>query len=284
MLTSSSKELLISLLSKLSRQADESVPATRIPLYLNDVLVGHIKSKEAVQLDRQFRFVEVDKQRNSCRILADNVQQASFRIGAISHLYKQEGLVSAWRDEILPIVSVKDFGRTTVLGTIERAMARPFALSTFAVHLNPFTVDGRLWVGQRSFKKAIGPGYWDNCAAGMVPLGETFSTAMARESWEEAGIKEGSLHFNFLSRHLISRAVTEGWMFEHTIIFDADVPDSFLPHNIDGEVNKFELLSQEEALQRVALGSFTFESSLSVLLSIAAKNGLSAELENYKQL
>lgn len=118
----------------------------------------------------------------------------------------------------------------------------------------------------------------------MVPIGETFLTAMARESWEEAGIEEGTLQFHFLERHLISRAVTEGWMFEHTIMFDADVSDNFVPHNVDGEVEKFELLTQEEVIQRAAIGAFTFESSLSVLLSIANKNGLSADLISYQEI
>ncbi len=116
----------------------------------------------------------------------------------------------------------------------------------------------------------------------MVPIGETFLTAMARESWEEAGIEEGTLQFHFLERHLISRAVTEGWMFEHTIMFDADVSDNFVPHNVDGEVEKFELFNTRRSdSKRAAIGAFTFESSLSVLLSIANKNGLSADLISY---
>lgn len=284
MLNSSAEELLVSLLARLAKQADEKVPATRIPLFLNNILVGHLKSKEAAALKKIFHFIELEGPCSCCRITAENVSQASRRIAAISQVYKQGNLVSAWRDELLPVVSVKDFGRTTSLANIERAMARPFALSTFAVHLNPYTQDGRLWVAQRSFKKAIGPGYWDNCAAGMVPIGETFAAAMARESWEEAGIKEGTLPFHFLSRHLISRPVAEGWMFEHTIMFDAEVSDDFIPHNVDGEVEKFELLSQEAVIQRVSIGAFTFESSLSILLSIANKNGLSAELAHYKNL
>lgn len=49
-----------------------------------------------------------------------------------------------------------------------------------------------MWVAQRSFKKAIGPGYWDNCAAGLVGAGEPFGLAMEREAFEEAGVTPGS--------------------------------------------------------------------------------------------
>ena len=73
-------------------------------------------------------------------------------------------------------------------------------------------------------------------------------------------------------------------MFEHTVMFDAEVQEDFNPLNVDGEVQKFELLTQEEVIRRVAAGSFTFESSLSVLLSIANKNGLSAELVSYQRI
>ena len=64
--------------------------------------------------------------------------------------------VFAWRDELLSVTASDDIACESPLTVIERAMCRPFAFNTFAVHLNPFTRDGRMWVAQRSFKKAIG--------------------------------------------------------------------------------------------------------------------------------
>ena len=95
------------------------------------------------------------------------------------------------------------------------------------------------------------------------------------------GIKEGSLVYKYIGSHLISRPVREGWMQENTIMYTSFVDDGFQPHNVDGEVAKFELLEQEAVLERVEKGLFTFESSLSVLLAIAELNGLSAKLEDY---
>ncbi len=47
MLSNSAKDLLVNLLTTLGKQADEKVPATRISLFLNDILVGHLKSRES---------------------------------------------------------------------------------------------------------------------------------------------------------------------------------------------------------------------------------------------
>ena len=273
------KARITALLSSLRREADSPIPADRIPFVFNDIPVGHLTASDAAFLTERFRFFSLNK--GALHFTAEDPAQASRRLAAISQIFKAEGRVFAWRDELLPVVPFEDKDRSCILAAIERAMCRPFAFSTFAVHLNPFTADGRLWVGQRSFKKAIGPGYWDNCAAGMAPLNESFPIAMQREAFEEAGIEPGSLDFQFCARHLISRPVHEGWMREHTILFSAEVSARFRPHNVDGEVECFELLSPEEILTRIEKGRFTFESSLSVLVGLAAKEGMPTELSYY---
>lgn len=273
------KARIAALLARLKIEANAPIPRERIPFVFNDTAVGHLLKKDALFLAERFRFFSLD--RGALRFVAENPAQATRRLAAVSQIFKAQDRVFAWRDELLPVVPLNDYGRTTIFAFIERAMCRPFAFSTFAVHLNPFTSDGRLWVGQRSFKKAIGPGYWDNCAAGMAPLNEPFLTAMQREAYEEAGIEPGSLEFHFCARHLISRPVHEGWMREHTILFSALVPEDFLPHNVDGEVECFELMTPEEILTQIEKGRFTFESSLSILVGLAAQEGMPTELDSY---
>lgn len=273
------KARIAALLSRLSREADAPLPSTRVPFVFKEIQTGHLEIFDAELLASNFRFFRFDQ--GALFFEAENPVQASKRLAAVSQLFKNLNRVFAWRDELLPVVPLNDFGRTTVLAAIERAMCRPFAFSTFAVHLNPFTSDGRLWVGQRSLKKAIGPGYWDNCAAGMAPLSESFISAMQREAYEEAGIEPGSMDFHFCARHLISRPVHEGWMREHTILFEAEVDSNFRPHNVDGEVAGFELLDPETIIERIEKGRFTFESSLSVLVSLAHKEGMPTELKLY---
>lgn len=51
-------------------------------------------------------------------------------------------------------------------------------------------------------------------------------------------------------------------MREIAYICNAYVEDSFHPHNMDGEVERFELLEPEAIIERIEKGRFTFESSL----------------------
>ncbi len=263
---------LTAVIGKQGKRAVVPVPEDRIPLFLNQTRVGHLTKDDAAFLSDRYDFAEIRDGR--CTLQAEDSADATNKFRGISLLFRDMGRVRAWRDELLPVVEVHSMQMEPHLAVIERAMCRPFAMPTFAVHLNPFTADGRLWVGQRAMTKKIGPGYWDNCAAGIVSFGEEFAEAMERESWEEAGIKPGSVKFTYDSRHVISRPVTEGWMTEHTLIFLAEVSDDFVPVNVDGEVQKFELLTPLEVIERVEEGKFTFESSLSVLLAIASKAGL----------
>lgn len=97
---------------------------------------------------------------------------------------------------------------------------------------------------------------------------------MEREAFEEAGVTPGSLEISFSVRNIISRPVHEGWMREIAYICNAYVEDSFHPHNMDGEVECFELLEPEAIIERIEKGRFTFESSLAVLAGLAWQEGL----------
>ncbi len=272
------KEQLKGLLHRLALASVCPIPKDRIPLYLNSHLVGHIQQKDAAFCAKSFHFIESS---DTCVIRVDDHKQADTRLAVLAQTFKQTSRVRAWRDELISVVNVSDYERKHPLALIERAMARPLAISTFAVHLNPFTKDGRLWVGQRAMTKSIGPGYWDNCAAGMVASDEELIPAMLRESQEEAGLNVKESDLRYLARHKISRPVTEGWMTEHTIMYSMELADDVVPHNLDGEVQAFELLAPEEVVDRADHGEFTFESSLSVLLAVAERQGMSPELENY---
>lgn len=263
---------IAALLRELYGMAQVLVPSSRIPFYFNDVPTGHIERADAEFLSNTFRFCNVCS--DSFVLTAEDSEQASHRLAAISHLFKGADKVFAWRDELLSVTASDDIACRKPLAVIERAMCRPFAFNTFAVHLNPFTRDGRMWVAQRSFKKAIGPGYWDNCAAGLVGASEPFGLAMEREAFEEAGVTPGSIEISFTARNIISRPVHEGWMREIAYICNVYVEDAFRPRNIDGEVECFELLEPETIIERVEKGRFTFESSLAVLAGLAWQEGL----------
>ena len=245
----------------------ETPSSTRIPLWINQTEVGHLDKDLAKLFSDSFRFFSLEK---DALFFTSSTDQLNQRLAVVSQFLKQNGLVFAWRDELLPIVPLGSQEPIPSLGMIERAVCRTLGLTTFAVHLNPHTLDGKIWVAQRSQKKAINPGKWDNCAAGTLSYGETFDLTMDREAFEEAGIHPGSYPRTLTEYFTLSRKVPEGWMIERTAVYTATVPNSFYPKNQDGEVSDFKLLTPKEIINLIKNDQFTFESAVSVLSAIIA--------------
>jgi isopentenyldiphosphate isomerase len=57
------------------------------------------------------------------------------------------------------------------------------------VHLHLFNKSGYLFLQKRSLTKDIEPGKWDTSVGGHAGIGETIEEALAREIYEEVGIK-----------------------------------------------------------------------------------------------
>jgi 8-oxo-dGTP pyrophosphatase MutT (NUDIX family) len=70
---------------------------------------------------------------------------------------------------------------------------RPLGIATRAVHLVGACADGSIWVQQRSQDKANNPGMWDTLMGGMVSAADGLAEALARETWEEAGLHVAEL-------------------------------------------------------------------------------------------
>jgi len=175
------------------------------------------------------------------------------------------GLAQAWRDEQLAVRALD--GPDTVLGTVERAAVRPLGIATRAVHLAGRTADGRHWVQRRSLTKPNDPGLWDTLMGGMVPAADTLAQALARETWEEAGLRMEQLaavtHGGWVAIRRPTPAGTAwGYMVEQIDWFHCTVPDGVLPANQDGEVDEFRLMPPAEVLARLEREEFTLEASL----------------------
>jgi 8-oxo-dGTP pyrophosphatase MutT (NUDIX family) len=161
----------------------------------------------------------------------------------------KEGFIPGWRNERYRIADLFD---------IERAAARPFGLTTQAVHLNGI-VGERMWLARRSATKPIDPGLLDNLVGGGVSAGLTPLQVLVKEAWEEAGISAELAHEATPGGSMdVLREVPEGVQSETIAIYDLDLPKDFQPRNQDGEVSEFQLLTFE-AVQRATL---TYEAEL----------------------
>jgi 8-oxo-dGTP pyrophosphatase MutT (NUDIX family) len=154
----------------------------------------------------------------------------------------EDGFIPGWRNERYRIEDLFD---------IERAAARPFGLTTRAVHLNGI-VGERMWLARRSATKPIDPGMLDNLVGGGVTAGLSPDQVLVKEAWEEAGISAE------LARKAkpggtigVLREVPEGVQSETISVYDLELPADFRPQNRDGEVSEFKLVTFAEAEREV---------------------------------
>ena len=187
----------------------------------------------------------------------------TLRLNQLAKLMRAQGLAGAWRDEQLLVCNAAGLK----MATIERGAVRPLGIATRAVHLVGYGEDGTLWVQQRSEDKANNPGMWDTLMGGMVSAQDSLPEALARETWEEAGLHltelaqvahGGSIEFSRPS----DEAEGQGYMVERIDWFSALVPDVLQPVNQDGEVQRFERLTLSALEDWLVQGRFTPEASL----------------------
>ena len=199
-------------------------------------------------------------------LLNGDVTEGLNRVATALH---QAGLAGTWRQEQL---AVRDVCGLRV-GTIERAAVRPLGIATQAVHLVGRAPDGRFWVQQRALDKANDPGKWDTLMGGMVSSADTLEAALARETWEEAGLHvadlQGLRHGGCLTvRRPTSDGVGTGYMVENIDWYVCTVPDGVTPVNQDGEVAQFALVDTTQLLQNLSGGVYTLEAAL-ILANVA---------------
>ena len=60
------------------------------------------------------------------------------------------------------------------------------------VHLHVLNKNNGIYLQKRPASKLIQPGKWDTAVGGHIAFGEDVKTALAREAWEEIGLKDFS--------------------------------------------------------------------------------------------
>jgi 8-oxo-dGTP pyrophosphatase MutT (NUDIX family) len=150
----------------------------------------------------------------------------------------EEGFIPGCRNERYRIADLFE---------VERAAARPFGLTTQAVHVNGVADGERMWLARRAENKPTDPGMLDNLIGGGMTSGLSAAEVLVKEAWEEAGVpaelarrakRGGTLN--------ILREVREGVQSEVVYVYDLALPADFAPRNEDGEVSEFRLASFAE--------------------------------------
>jgi 8-oxo-dGTP pyrophosphatase MutT (NUDIX family) len=176
-----------------------------------------------------------------------------------------------WRDEQLAVCDAQ--GQR--IASVERGVVRPLGIATRAVHLVGCSSDGRFWVQQRSLDKANDPGLWDTLMGGMVSARDSLQSALARETWEEAGLRMDTLTELRLGGEVVLRKPSSdgadaGYVSERVDWYRCTLPAGVQPLNQDGEVAQFALLEVPDLIERLQRDEFTTEAALILLCALGA--------------
>ena len=238
----------------------------RVPLWAGESVIGSVEPDFLHQIalqpmaDGRHPLLKEERPgRLGWRLMGD-VTTSLNRVAAALH---EAGLAGAWRNEQLAVPDQLGHRK----GTVERAAVRPLGITTLAVHLVGQAPDGRFWVQQRAFDKANDPGLWDTLMGGMVSAADTVETALARETWEEAGLHVADLQaMRYGGRLTICGPSSDGqgagYVNENIDWYGCTVPEGLAPHNQDGEVVQFALMDSGQLLQAMQQGDFTLEAGL----------------------
>lgn len=253
-------------LTALHARADQPPRAPRLPLWAGAVPIGSVEadfwSKIGLQPPNHLCSLLLNQEHSE----RDGWQlngELTACLAQLAQVMRAAGLTGVWRDEALAVRDPQ--GR--VLGSVERAAAQPLGIATRAVHLVGRHPDGRHWVQRRAQTKANDPGLWDTFMGGMVPVGDTLTRALGRETLEETGLDLGRLHRLAAGGSVrIRQPGPDGggtaYIIEDIDWFSCVVPEGVVPVNRDGEVDEFRLMPPDELLARMARDEFTLEASL----------------------
>ncbi|MEO6596275.1 MAG: DUF4743 domain-containing protein [Planctomycetota bacterium] len=166
----------------------------------------------------------------------------------------------------------------TPLLQIDRTAVTWFGVRAFGVHLNGYVRSRgtvQLWIARRSLRKRTFPGHLDNFVAGGQPIGSDAQQTLIKECHEEAG----------LPATLATRAVpvgTIGYVQQDGLslkpdsmaCFDLELPASFEPRAVDGEVENFTLWPAAEVAASLRSADLWKANSALVTLHFLLRFGL----------
>ncbi|KAI3801898.1 hypothetical protein L1987_30015 [Smallanthus sonchifolius] len=214
-----------------------------IPFVIEDQIVGYVHNGFVAHLSK-FKDVFTIMKDNSLT-LQSALKTPESRTEALGNVVKclGEEVFPGIRNELYPVTS--SYGGR-VYFSLERAAAPYFGIKVYGIHMSGYVEkDGEkyLWIGKRSETKATYPGMLDHLVAGGLPHGMSCAENVVKECEEEAGIPR-SISSRAIPVGVVSYMDIDGYRFKRDVLFcyDLKLPESFIPHNQDGEVGSFKLL------------------------------------------
>jgi 8-oxo-dGTP pyrophosphatase MutT (NUDIX family) len=259
------------------------------PLVVDGNAVGWLDDARAKKLTRYRRIFCVEHTRIAFDAKLTDASSRSAAIADVARALRAERELPAWRDELYAVSPAFD---ARPAFTLERGAARWFGVRTWAAHVNGVTgKDGklRMWLARRSADKAVDPGLLDNLIGGGIAAGTRVDQTVAKEAWEEAGIRAdvvrrarpaGALH--------VRRVVADGLQRETMFVHDLALAPEFRPVNQDGEAHDHRLVDLAQAARLIAVtdgaDEVTVDASLVVLDYLLRHGAIAPDAPHYVAL
>ncbi|HEV2675790.1 MAG TPA: DUF4743 domain-containing protein [Aliidongia sp.] len=250
-------------------------PDRFLPLLLAGRRVGFVRRDNARALEAFPQIFRVSADAVTFADTIDGSGTATDALGEATDGLIRSGVVSKRRHETFAIT---DGWGGPLLFELDRGMIEFFGVRAHAVHLNGWRpgADGpEFWIARRAMSKAMAPGQLDNMVAGGLGAGYTAWETVLEEAGEEAGVTRAlatRAHAVGAIRYRIE--LPDGMRDEVLFVYDIQLPTDFVPHNTDGEVEDFRLLSARECLRLVRESDrYKYDVNL-VLIDFGLRHGL----------
>lgn len=162
------------------------------------------------------------------------------------------------------------------LGRVDRKLARLLGMEMHSAHLLLVSEQG-VCLQRRALDKAVDPGLWDTTVGGTRMAGESIDQTLAREMFEEAGLRPQQLDgLGWLGMWTFDQESRYGpyaaWQHEKMWVWVARAADPLWEPNCgDGEVMEFAWRSFTDLAKSEA--PFAYTQELRVLLGSAQWHG-----------
>jgi len=216
----------------------------------------------------------------------DGFEARSDAVDTVLRQLHAQGALTGWRDETYAVAP--SFHAPPLL-RIERAAAPAFGILTHCIHVIGFCGDGqgmKLWIARRSLSKPVGPGKLDLLANGGQPMGMSLRDNLRKECWEEAGVPD-----DMADRARPASVVNymfegqRGLRNEINFVLDLELPQGFVPRNVDGEVEEFFLWPAAQARERLAESDdFLYDAALGLIDFLIRHGAVGPETPDYLPL
>ncbi|MCR5070216.1 MAG: NUDIX domain-containing protein [Prevotella sp.] len=94
------------------------------------------------------------------------------------------------------------------------------------VHLHVFNSKGELYLQHRAAWKEVQPDKWDTATGGHVDYGETVNEALAREVYEEIGLRPDQYKAEFRMKYVYESKIERELVYVFTTVYDGELSPS----------------------------------------------------------